>query len=108
MATRMFMRSSQFRSGFTLVEMAIVLVIIGLAAGMFLEVSGGMRDGQNRILARTKLTTIDTALANFVAQNKRLPCPADGTVASGTLNVGTEVMVAGACNPVTQDNGVVP
>jgi hypothetical protein len=62
----------------------------------------------------TTLSKIDTALANFVAQNKRLPCPADGTIASGVLNAGVETIspgplpAKGTCNPATQINGVVP
>ncbi len=94
--------------GFTLVEVAIVLVIVGLVLGMTLGVSTGMRDAQNRELARTKLDALDTALANFVVQNKRLPCPATGTVASGALGAGTESIVAGVCTPATEINGVVP
>ena len=53
---------------------------------------------------------IDKALANFVAQNKRLPCPANGSIASGVLNAGVETLVvaSGLCNPANQSNGVVP
>ncbi len=104
--------------GFTLVEMAIVLLILGLALGMVLNMSSGMRDAQNRQLVRTQLNTLDTALANFVAKNRRLPCPAVGTIASGALNAGVEAISLGPppvtnppvgdCNPITQINGVVP
>ena len=96
--------------GFTLIEMAIVLLILGLALGMVLNVTGGMRDAQNRQLVQTKLTTLDTALANFVAQNKRLPCPANGTIASGAANAGIEspFPATGVCNPAAQTYGVIP
>lgn len=101
------------RPGFTLVEMAIVLLILGLALGMVLNLTGGMRDAQNRQLVRTQLNTLDTALANFVALNKRLPCPADGRVASGAANAGLESPFppTGVCdfpNPNQQRYGVVP
>jgi len=96
--------------GFTLVEMAIVLLIIGLALGMVLNVTRSMRDTKNRQLVVSKLSTLDTALANFVAQNKRLPCPANGTIASGAANAGMEnpFPATGVCNPVAQTFGVVP
>ena len=100
--------------GFTLVEMAIVLLILGLALGMVLNVTKSMTDAQNRLLARTQLNTIDTAMANFVTQNRRLPCPAVGTLASGAATAGTETLVVaagptqGTCNPATQIRGVVP
>ena len=89
-------KPSHFNQGFSLIEMAIVLLIIGLALGMILNVTRGMRDTQNRQLVQSKLTTLDTALANFVAQNKRLPCPANGTIASGAVNAGMGDQVIGA------------
>lgn len=104
------MRPLNADRGFTLVEMAIVLLIIGLSLGMVLNISTGMRDSQNRQLAKTKLATLDTALANFVAQNRRLPCPANGTIASGAANAGLETLnvATGLCNPANQVNGVIP
>ena len=110
--------SSRHNRGFTLIEMAIVLLIIGLALGMILNVTGSMRDTQNRQLVQTKLAVLDTALANFVAQNKRLPCPANGTLASTAVGVGVETLSAGpppaanppkgTCGPANQTNGVIP
>jgi prepilin-type N-terminal cleavage/methylation domain-containing protein len=110
--------ASRHKRGFTLIEMAIVLLIIGLALGMILNVTGSMRDSQNRQLVQTKLAVLDTALANFVAQNKRLPCPANGLLASGAANAGVETLSAGpppvgapakgTCNPASQANGVIP
>lgn len=94
--------------GFTLIEMAIVLVIIGLAAIMIIKASGGMLDNEKRKTVRITLDTVDTALANFVAVHKRLPCPADGALASGAANAGVELLSAGACNPATEVHGVVP
>jgi prepilin-type N-terminal cleavage/methylation domain-containing protein len=96
--------------GFTLIEMAIVLVIVALAAVMVIKASRGMLDNEKRATVRVKLDTVDTALANFVAVHKRLPCPADGRIASGAVNAGIELVTAatGACNPVNQQWGVVP
>jgi len=96
--------------GFSLVEMAIVLLIIGLAAGMIITVSGSMLDAQKRQTVRTQLDTLDTALANFVAKNKRLPCPADGAIASGQVNAGVErpFPATGVCDPASVTRGVVP
>jgi prepilin-type N-terminal cleavage/methylation domain-containing protein len=96
--------------GFTLIEMAIVIAIVGLAALMVVKASGGMLANEKRKTVRVTLDTVDTALANFVAIHKRLPCPADGRIASGVLNAGVELVTAasGACNPVSQQWGVVP
>jgi prepilin-type N-terminal cleavage/methylation domain-containing protein len=95
-------------AGFTLVEMAIVLVIIGLAAGMLLTAGTAMLDNQKRKAVRAQLETLDNALARFVAVNKRLPCPADGISPTGSSGAGMETVLAGACSPVNQQRGVVP
>jgi prepilin-type N-terminal cleavage/methylation domain-containing protein len=105
----MHTRSSHSGKGFTLIEMAIVLVIVGAAAAMVLKASGGMLDAEKRKSARIRLDTVDTALANFVAIHKRLPCPANGTIATGLPNAGIETLSpAGTCNPITQQFGVLP
>jgi hypothetical protein len=80
---------------------------------MLLPLSTGMQDLQNRQLVRTQLNAIDTALANFVAQNKRLPCPANGSLPATNISAGLEeVLPSGACGPATAPNaetfGVVP
>lgn len=98
------------KQGFTLLEMAIVIVIIGLAMTMLFQTTRGMRDLENRKLVQQKLDVIDAALVNFIVINKRLPCPANGTIASGALNAGVEIPspATGICNAATQIYGVVP
>ncbi|SHG71465.1 prepilin-type N-terminal cleavage/methylation domain-containing protein [Massilia sp. CF038] len=94
--------------GFTLIEMAIVVVIIGLAATMLIGLTSGMLDANRRKAVRVQLDTVDTALANFVAIHKRLPCPADGRLAVSAVNAGTELVTAGACSLANQTHGVLP
>ena len=57
-----------------------------------------------------RLALLDQALANFVAQHRRLPCPARGSIASGAASAGVETLNPGngACNPADQADGVVP
>ena len=91
---------------------AVLVVALAVFAKTILQdVQRGL--SKQRAIAMTlgaSDSKIDKALANFVAQNRRLPCPADGTVASGTLNAGVEKPFppTGSCNPVNQANGVVP
>jgi prepilin-type N-terminal cleavage/methylation domain-containing protein len=100
--------------GFTLVEIAIVLVIIGMIVALFATITTTLLSSQRRQTTVNHLTAVDTALIQFVVQNKRLPCPADGTLASTNANAGIEPLAAplGPRDPaagcVSQAGGVVP
>ncbi len=97
------------KPGFTLIEMAIVLVIIGLAAAMLLTAGSAMLDNQRRKAVRAQLDTLDNAMAQFVAVNKRLPCPADGHLPVVSPTLGVEVVDAGGtCNAAAIPNGILP
>lgn len=95
---------------------ALLIVAIGLVAviGLALFATFAMRYHQRALsvnrAASVRLATIDAALTAFVTQNRRLPCPARGTVASGAAGAGTESinLATGACVPATQIDGVVP
>jgi prepilin-type N-terminal cleavage/methylation domain-containing protein len=90
--------------GFTLVEIAIVLVIIGMIVALFATVTATLLSSQRRQTTATRLTGVDAALVQFVTQNQRLPCPALGTRPSADPLAGTEVSPCAA----SQANGVVP
>ena len=65
--------------GFTLVEMAIVLVIIGLLVSVFLAPLSAQRDLSEYTKAKTDLEQIQEALYGFAMINGRLPCPTNQT-----------------------------
>jgi prepilin-type N-terminal cleavage/methylation domain-containing protein len=89
--------------GFSLVELAVVLTIVALIGSVFTSMFFSFGDGQRATNTRTKLAAIDAALISFVAINRRLPCPANGS-----LNTGTEVFGTQNDPCVIQSNGVVP
>jgi len=76
-------------SGFTLVEMAIVLVIIGLLlGGMLMPLSAQM--DQRRISETQKtLDEINQALIGFAVINGYLPCPAISSSSGAEDRTGT-------------------
>jgi prepilin-type N-terminal cleavage/methylation domain-containing protein len=74
--------------GFTLVEIAVVIVILGLILTMLLGISSTMIAQQRRDSTRARLIAVETALTLFASQNQRLPCPADGTLVSTDANAG--------------------
>ena len=66
-------------SGFTLVEMAIVLLIMGLLLGGGLSVIGAQIDQQRIKDTQKTLDDARDALLGFAIANGRLPCPATAT-----------------------------
>ena len=92
--------------GFTLVEMAIVLVIIGLLLSAIVGV-GNAQIQQTRISAtKQKEDLIKLAIINYITRNNRLPCPAVPTIAEGAAGYGVEAPLFGTCTG-TIINGVV-
>lgn len=67
--------------GYSLLELAIALVVLALVAGLALRFSGMALDHGTNELERDLLRSADSALVGFVLSNHRLPCPdtdADG------------------------------
>lgn len=65
----------KYNSGFTLVELAIVLVIIGLVLSAFLTPLAAQLAQARNTEARKDLSEIKEALLGFAVINGRLPCP---------------------------------
>ena len=100
-------------AGFTLVEIAVVIVVLGFLLAMIAGIATSLIGQQRREINRQRMAGVETALALFVSQNQRLPCPADGRLASNAVAAGTEARVGGACQTVggtanSQTHGVVP
>lgn len=93
-------------AGFTLIEVVVVLLIFTVIVGMAAVITRGVAAAQKRSLTATRLATVDAALVQYVLQQKRLPCPANGKLQSSDNNAGVEIRVAGACTD--QIDGVVP
>jgi prepilin-type N-terminal cleavage/methylation domain-containing protein len=95
--------------GFTLIEIVVVLLILAIVIAMASAITRGVGAAQKRSLTATRMATVDAALVQYVSQQKRLPCPADGTRSSADNNAGKEVgWTATGCSPITQQFGVVP
>jgi prepilin-type N-terminal cleavage/methylation domain-containing protein len=85
------MRSSRHRArGFSLLEMAIVLVIVGLLLGGMLGSVGALQQRQRFAQTEGQLDEIRDALIAFAVVNGRLPCPADPATPNTTVGAGLE------------------
>lgn len=100
----------QHQIGFTLVEMAIVLMIIGLLLGGLIPTISSQIEQQHTNETRKQLGEIQQALIGYALINGRLPCPADGTIATGQANAGVEATAGSNCANITGNAawGVLP
>lgn len=94
--------------GFTLFEMVVVLLIIGVILAMSATITRGIASAQRRSVTATRLATVDAAIINFVAQQKRMPCAADGTLASSASNAGVEGARNAATGCTSLTSSIVP
>lgn len=65
------------KSGFTLVEMAMVLLILGLLTSSFIVPLGAQIDGNNLKATDQQLNRIKEALLGYAIRNRQLPCPSN-------------------------------
>ena len=71
-----FIYQSNREAGFTLVELAVVIVIIGLLATMGLSALNVQQANAAVSATKKNQDTIEDALIGYLGRNKRLPCPA--------------------------------
>jgi len=92
-------------NGFSLVELAIVLIIVTLLAGGLMMTLSTQQEIQRLSEVRRQLADIREALLGFAVANGRLPAAADPALASGTEGAGME---SGDLNKNPLDKGVLP
>lgn len=72
-----FNSNRRFEEGFSLLELSIVLVILGILGGMGLPLLRSHRNHGNLMKTKEHQTYVLDALAAFVETHRRFPCPAD-------------------------------
>ena len=88
------------QAGFTLIEIAVVLVIIGILVGSFIGTFADRIETTRRENTSKQLEDIRSAILGFASVHGRLPCP------STTTSAGLEDPNVGG--PCTLANGFVP
>lgn len=89
------------QQGFSLVEIAVVLVILGVLLGSLISPLSTQRDLSKIRQAEQQLAEVRRALTGFAVLNGRLPCPATTTSNGQALPVTSTA----ACN---QEHGFLP
>lgn len=89
-------RFVKYQSGFSLIELAIVLVIIGVLVGSFIGTIGARIDNTRRLETQDALDNIKLTLYGFALSQSpvRLPCP-------DTNNDGLEDLTGANCSSLT-------
>jgi prepilin-type N-terminal cleavage/methylation domain-containing protein len=93
--------------GFTLTELAVVMVIVALLVGGLLVPLSAQVDIRNINDTRKSMADIREALLGFAVVHGRFPCPARPDLASGTAGAGIESPPGGPCDPKLL-TGVLP
>ncbi len=81
--------------GFSLIELSVVLLILGLMIGGIMSAMTQESRRTKQLDLKTKMDAIEKAIGAFVKKNNRLPCPADGTYVVTVANFGKEGGTAG-------------
>ncbi len=99
---------NRFNMGFTLLEMALVLLIVGLLLTGLLPTLSAQVEQQRIADTRKQMQEIRDALLGFAVSKGRLPCPADGTLASAN-HAGVELTAgSGVALTCSSNRGVLP
>jgi prepilin-type N-terminal cleavage/methylation domain-containing protein len=95
-------------SGFTLVELAVALAIIGLLLGMLIVPLNAQIDQQRINDTQKHLNLLSEAIVGFAVAHGRLPCPANPTIANTTAGAGLESRTGTACTAALNGQGAIP
>lgn len=93
--------------GFTLVEIAMVLMIIGLLLGGLIPTLSAQMESQRINETRKQMDEIQQALIGYAMVNGRLPCPAEASLATGLTNAGKEALTGNTCACVASSGNTV-
>jgi len=107
------MKTKRHAKGFTLIELAMVLFILGLLLSSFLAPLAARVEQQERNNTQIQLDEIEEILYGHVLQNAYLPCPdctsTAGGCAAATANDGVEdTVVAGGGLTCATEVGNLP
>lgn len=73
------------QSGFTLIELLIVIIILGVLAGIVVFAVRGITDNGETAACKTEFRTVETAVEAYYAKNTALPPGADNAARLGAL-----------------------
>ncbi len=94
--------------GFTLIEMSLVLVIVGMVITTIFPTLKLVREYAQNQQTQSNLDTLIRATAAYVQANGCLPCPTPASTVGGGFGRVRGDMITLPCGACTQPEGVVP
>jgi len=85
--------------GFTLVELLIVIVILGILAGIVVFAVGNLTSGAKTSACSAEKSTISTALEAYKAQTGSYPTQAAAVASGGAGHVALDLLDGGVAAP---------
>lgn len=85
------------QQGFSLLELAIVTVIVSVIAASGLVVGEATIESTRVVATNNRMDVIETALLAYRRANDRLPCPANLSLPNNNANYGVEAANPGTC-----------
>lgn len=85
------------KRGFTLIELSVVLIIVGLLAAIGVAASKSIIDTARQSATQNRMDAIERSLFAFWKKNGRMPCPASLVLAASHANYGIEATSSSTC-----------
>ncbi len=82
--------TKRHEKGFTLIEMSIVMIIVGILIATFSPLYSAYLRNQDLVDTTTTVQTVTSAVGSFRAQYGRYPCPASSTATRNDADYGHE------------------
>jgi prepilin-type N-terminal cleavage/methylation domain-containing protein len=100
-------------TGFTLVEMAVVVTLIGILLAMGLAAANSVMQNTQRSVTKDRQAYVRDAMLAYFTANHRFPCPDNGSNVGNTGRDGVEDRAVGGAIPLvtsacTRNLGTVP
>ena len=80
-----FKDKNLIQSGFTLVELLVVIVILGILAAVVVFAVGGITNSSKTSACKIEVRTVNTATQAFYAQNNRYPTAIEAPTGAGLI-----------------------
>ena len=93
------LRTRSHSSGFTLVEMAVVVTLIGILMALGLATANSAMERAQRATTKERQDFVRDAFLAYFTVNHRLPCPDNGSNVGNTGRDGVEDRTAGGATP---------